>query len=85
MQRPSFTPTRFRTTLIIAVIFLAGSPIFATAGKSITGTYSNLYFNREAGDLLGVELRIAATRNGYQGVLQLLKACPRTSSWLTCR
>jgi hypothetical protein len=84
MQRPSLITTRFRTTLIIAVIFLSGNPIFA-AGKSITGTYSNLYFNREAGDLLGVELRIAATRNGYQGVLQLLKACPRTSSWLTCR
>jgi hypothetical protein len=77
MHRPSLTTTRFRATLIIAVIFLslAGNPIFA-AGKSITGTYSNMYFNREAGDLLGVELRIAATRSGYQGVLQFAEGVP---------
>jgi hypothetical protein len=80
MQRPPFATMRFRATLIVAGLFfllasLSANPTFA-AGNRITGTYSNLYFNSEGGDLLGVELRIAATRNGYQGVLQFAEGVP---------
>jgi hypothetical protein len=80
MQRPPFATTRIRTTLIIAAIFfllasLSANPTFAAANR-ITGTYSNLAFNSEGGDLIGVELRIAATRKGYQGVLQFAEGVP---------
>ena len=38
--------------------------------RRITGTYTNLEYNKEGGDLLGEELRIVGTRRGYQGVFQ---------------
>ena len=81
MQRPPFATTRIRTTLIIAAIFfllasLSANPISSAAGNRITGTYSNLAFNSEGGDLIGMELRIAVTRNGYQGVLQFAEGVP---------
>lgn len=36
-----------------------------------TGTFSNLAYHEETGDLLGVELRIVYTRAGYKGILQI--------------
>jgi hypothetical protein len=45
-------------------------------GRDIVGTYSDLKFNQQGGDLLGVELRIVMTRNGYQGVVQFAEGGP---------
>lgn len=36
-----------------------------------TGTFSSINFNKESGDLVGVELRIITTRTGYVGMLQI--------------
>ena len=36
----------------------------------ITGTYTDMYYNRDGGDLLGTELKIVFTSKGYQGVIQ---------------
>ncbi len=42
----------------------------------ITGTYSDMYYNKEAGDVVGEEMRIVATAAGYQGVLQFAEGVP---------
>lgn len=36
----------------------------------ITGCYSNMYFNEEGGDLLGFELFVVPTRDGYHVLYQ---------------
>ncbi len=42
----------------------------------LTGTFSSLYYNEEGGDVLGAELRISYTRNGYQGTFQYAEGSP---------
>ena len=68
----------FIAVLAATMLFVVsqGLPAQATKPARITGTYTNLTFNREGGDLLGQELRIVLTRNGYQGVLQFSNGEP---------
>jgi hypothetical protein len=47
-----------------------------TPNIRLTGTYTNMYFHREAGDLLGEEIKIVKTRQGYQGALQFSEGEP---------
>lgn len=42
----------------------------------ITGTYTNMYYNSEGGDVIGDEIRIVNTRKGYQGVVQFAEGAP---------
>jgi hypothetical protein len=53
-------------------------PICATAGNKtkLTGTFSNLFYNQESGDLGGVEVKIVYTRNGYQAAIQFSEGTP---------
>jgi len=65
---------RRRITLLIPIISLFCTisfvyPVYAQ--DNFTGTYTNLYFNEEGGDLLGEELKIVVTGKGYQGILQI--------------
>ena len=49
----------------------------AQKAPRITGTWTNLYFNKEAGDLVGYELKIVPVRGGkFQGVLQVAEGAP---------
>jgi hypothetical protein len=41
-----------------------------------TGTFSNLEYHQEGGDLLGVEIKIVHTKKGYQGALQISEGGP---------
>jgi len=40
------------------------------------GTFSNLEYNQEGGDLLGMEIKIVPTKKGYQGALQIAEGGP---------
>jgi hypothetical protein len=42
----------------------------------VTGTYTNMYYNAEGGDVIGDEIKIVYTRNGYQGVVQFAEGEP---------
>jgi len=55
--------------LIILMIFSSTS--FAKETESnYTGIYSNMYYNKEGGDVLGIELFLVYTRAGYYVVFQ---------------
>lgn len=42
----------------------------------VFGTFSNLEYNEEGGDLLGFELKIVPTRRGHQAALQVAAGEP---------
>src|SRR6266852_6036725 len=42
----------------------------------LTGTYSEMYYNAQGGDVLCTEIRIANTRKGFQGVIQFSEGTP---------
>src|SRR5580704_7891330 len=54
-----------------------GQASHAQSDVRITGTYTNMYYNKEGGDVLGEELKIVDTPGGhYQGALQFAKGEP---------
>ncbi len=59
---------RLRSLLIIAIVVTC-----VAAGKRTpagpTGTFTNLTFNEDGGDLLGIEVKIVPSRSGYQAVV----------------
>src|ERR1700730_17937460 len=48
----------------------------APAMPRLTGTYSDMYYNVQGGDVLGTEIRIVNTRKGFQGVIQFSEGAP---------
>jgi hypothetical protein len=66
---PGFVP-KVLTGVLLVYLGLNLPAQSKRAASRITGTYTNLEFNKEGGDLLGEELRIVNTRSGYQGVFQ---------------
>jgi hypothetical protein len=70
----------FGSWLAVALIVIAlfGTLEATSAQKAlrITGTYTDMHFNEEGGDVLGKEVRIAVTPQGYQGVLQSAEGVP---------
>ena len=63
-------------TAALVLIMCAGVAAQSAKAAKITGTYTNMYFNREGGDVLGEELKIVRTRKGYQGALQVAEGAP---------
>ena len=61
---------------------LGASGVVISGGTSaqskprVTGTFSNLVYTAEGGDLLGVEIKIVPTRRGFQGALQIAEGGP---------
>jgi hypothetical protein len=63
--------------LLAAVVWINRSPVAAQSSARITGTFSNLRYNKEAGDLLGYELKIVPAAGGrFQGALQIAEGAP---------
>lgn len=48
----------------------------ARTGPRLTGTYSDMYYNAEGGDVLGTEIKIVNTRKGLQGAIQFSEGTP---------
>ncbi len=62
-----------RACLFIVCFFFSGIAYckdVVPASPWMTGTYSNFSYDKEAGDLNGVELRLIRTRTGIKGVVQ---------------
>jgi hypothetical protein len=46
--------------------------------SGFTGTYGNMYYNNDAGDVVGEELKIVVAEGGrFQGVLQFAEGGPQ--------
>lgn len=62
---------------IIGVIFLLcnDSSVYASS-KNLYGTYTDLHYQNNGGDLIGHELKIVLTRKGLQGALQFADGGP---------
>src|SRR5580698_1737 len=60
-------------------LFLGGKEVLgAQSAARITGTYTNMYYNKEGGDVLGEELKIVVKQGGgYQGALQFAEGEPQ--------
>ena len=56
--------------LIILILFIVIRSMISQNEIKKTGTYSNMEYNDEGGDLLGEEIRIVYTTSGYQGAIQ---------------
>ena len=67
-----------RLPVIVILLALVGVASVASAAPSIkhTGTFSDMAFNQDAGDVTGHELRIAFTSAGYEGVFQVAEGAP---------
>jgi hypothetical protein len=61
---------------VVLSFALTPSTAIAKPQFKCTGTFSSLEYNKEGGDLTGVELFVALTRDGYKGVLQLAEGEP---------
>jgi hypothetical protein len=66
---------------LLVVLALQCNADQAKVGKArsvphLTGTYSDMYYNAEGGDVLGTEIRIVYTRKGFQGVIQFSEGEP---------
>jgi hypothetical protein len=51
-------------------------PVFGQRQVKITGTFSNMHFIKEAGDVLGYEIKIVYAGGSYQGALQFAEGAP---------
>lgn len=81
MQRSVFEVIAIRAARMaigtfLVVGLLIGAASAAVDQKGVAGTYTDLHFNQQGGDLLGTELRIVLTRTGYQGTLQFAEGGP---------
>jgi len=71
--------------ILIITMCLLSIVNIATANERVkySGTFSTFYYNEEGGDLLGTELRIVFTSNGYQGTIQIAEGTPSKLMFIT--
>jgi hypothetical protein len=71
-------PTLKQVVVVFLSFVLSSVSVHEAAVNQIqhTGTYSSLEYNKEGGNLLGMELKIVSTKYGYQGVLQISEGIP---------
>jgi hypothetical protein len=68
---------RKASVVLISLVVYSASVGFAEEKRvRYTGTFSSLTYNQKGGDLLGAEIKIVATRKGFQGALQIAEGGP---------
>jgi len=81
-MRPNKMHSRSAAILLILVgtaiicVCTTWSAIAQNGEPRITGTYTNMRYNEEAGDLLGEEIKIVPGSEGYQGAFQVAQGAP---------
>jgi hypothetical protein len=70
--------SRLSLALALLICFTATAVKVTLAQKQvkITGTFSDMHFVKEPGDLLGTEIKIVFAGGSYQGVLQFAEGGP---------
>jgi hypothetical protein len=61
--------------LVLVALWVVGDSR-AAAEVKVTGTFSDMYFNEEGGDVLGTEVRIVVGSRGYQAAVQIGQGQP---------
>jgi hypothetical protein len=64
---------------LIAFLICCFTLVYAPQGNAKSpclGTFSNFTFTKEAGDLVGVEIKVVQSRSGYQGAIQFSEGEP---------
>jgi hypothetical protein len=61
---------------VVVLVLSHGQPMRARPTPRVTGTYTDMHFIKEAGDVVGDELKIAYAGGGFQGVLQIAEGEP---------
>lgn len=65
--------------ILYMLALLTVSAVFAApTGSKVTGMYSDMYYNREAGDVVGVEIFVLFSRDGYYALFQDAPGSPST-------
>lgn len=66
-------------TIIYSLCFYLLTPLpslTANATEKFTGIYSDMYFNQEGGDVLGIEIFIVFSNDGYKVIFQDAEGVP---------
>lgn len=78
MRKTSFR--QFMSILFVAIglcVFLShGDSARADQQARITGTYSDMHYIQEAGDILGTEIKIVFTGSKFQAAIQIAEGEP---------
>lgn len=61
---------------LLAMLVCPAAYSISESPPKITGTFSDMYFNREGGDLLGTEVHIVVAKSGYQAAVQFADGSP---------
>ena len=69
-------PVGSEAILLILIICFA-FPVFAQGARSkVTGTYTDMCYNAKGGDILGMEVSIVGSREGYFAIFQASEGQP---------
>lgn len=67
---------RLPGTLILLALIAASYATYAAHPVKLTGTFSDMQYSQESGDLIGHELHIVFTNAGYEGTYQIAEGEP---------
>lgn len=67
---------RLSTTLMLFSLVAVSGVAYAAQSVRFTGTFSDMHYSQESGDLIGHELSIVFTNAGYEGTYQVAEGEP---------
>ena len=87
MRLPNPVSVKVKVILIIIFASIVCGLVWSKESERIkyTGTFTNLRYIPDTGDISGQELHIMYTTNGYQGVFQIAEGAPEPLMLVTIR